>query len=87
MSKKPTFTTAIEWHDAKTDPPKKSGNYICCTGWEYIQKVPYSARHKIFNAHDEDERPEHGFQVALWAHIPKKLRYESMAPYREGDGA
>lgn len=87
MSKKPTFTTAIEWHDAKTDPPKESGNYICCTAWEYIQKVPYSARHKIFNARDEDERPEHGFQVALWAHIPKKLRYGSLAPYREGDGA
>lgn len=87
MSKQPTFTTAIEWHDAKTDPPKKSGNYICCTAWGFIQKVPYSARHKIFNAHDEDERPEHGFQVDLWAHIPKKLRYESMASYWEDDDA
>lgn len=87
MNKKPTFTTVIEWHDAKTDPPKESGNYITCSAWESIQKLPYSARHKIFNAHDEEEKPAHGLQVALWAHIPKKLRYESLTPYREGDGA
>lgn len=87
MNKKPTFTTAIEWHDAKTDPPKKSGDYIGCCASGLILKLPYSVRHKIFNAHDEEKEPVRGLQVALWAYIPKKLRYESLAPYREGGGA
>lgn len=86
MSKKPTFTTAIEWHDAKTDPPKESMWCLAVTPGSSIQKVEYSKVWHKFNACDYRE-PIHAYDVAFWAEIPEQFTWDALAPYREGDGA
>lgn len=93
MSKKPTFTTAIEWHDAKTDPPKESRESI--RDWPlivdkngYISKVPYSKRHNRFNFYDYNDPSElDDYDVLFWAEVPEHLTWDALAPYREDDGA
>ena len=87
MSKKPTFTTAIEWHDAKTDPPKESGRYLSVTKHGTISNVDYSAKHNRFNFFDYDDPAERDvYPAVLWAEIPEQFTWDALAPYREGDG-
>lgn len=86
MNKKPTFTTAIEWHDAKTDPPKESKFYLIVTPGSSIMKTEYSTVWRKFNACDYRE-PIHAYDVAFWAEIPEQFTWDALAPYREGDGA
>ena len=93
MNKKPTFTTAIEWHDPKTDPPKESRESI--RDWPlivdkngYISRVPYSKRHNRFNFYDYNDPSElDDYDVLFWAEIPEQFTWDALAPYREGDGA
>lgn len=93
MSKKPTFTTAIEWHDAKTDPPKESlespNNWpLTVSKNGYISRVPYSKQHNRFNFYDyyDPSKPDN-YDVLFWAEIPEQFTWDALAPYREGDGA
>ena len=89
MNKKPTFTTAIEWHDAKTDPPKKSSlSLLVVTSGGYITDIPYSKKHNRFNFYDymSPEKPNN-FDAVFWAEIPKQFTWDALAPYRDGDGA
>ena len=88
MSKKPTFTTAIEWHDAKTDPPKKSGEYLSVTMHGTVCEVHFSAKHNRFNFYDYDDPKEPNvYPTVFWAEIPEQLTWDALAPYREGDDA
>lgn len=50
------MTTIIEWHDAKTERPTKSGDVLVNSTGDYIQTVNYSKKHDLFNAHDGDTR-------------------------------
>ena len=87
MNKKPTFTTAIEWHDAKTDPPKESGEYLSVTANGTISEVHYSAMHNRFNFYDHNDPAEPNvYNTVFWAEVPEQLTWDALAPYREGDG-
>lgn len=90
MSKKPTFTTAIEWHDAKTDPPKESRNWVLSVATSgTIAVVPYSRQYNRFNCYDYYAPSELGdnYPTVFWAEIPEQFTWDALASYREGDGA
>ena len=88
MNKKPTFATAIEWHDAKTDPPKKSGGYLAVTKNGTVSGVHYSAKHNRFNFYDhQDPAKRDVYPAVFWAEIPEQFTWDALAPYRESDGA
>ena len=72
------FDKAIEalertrWRDAKTEPPKESGEYFvfCKVGYQAI--INYSARHKAFNALDDEEAPIYALEVTHWMPMPEE---------------
>ena len=72
------FDKAIEalertrWRDAKTEPPKESGEYFvfCKVGYQAI--INYSARHKAFNALDDEENPIYALEVTHWMPLPEE---------------
>ena len=55
-----------EWFSVKTDPPKKSGYYLCCVGGEFPMVIHYSAKHRAFNAYDEFEETSCPIEVTHW---------------------
>ncbi len=71
--KKPDF--ALEFHDARTTRPERSGPALVCEsgyGWAVLN---YSARHDAFNAYDSCVGAEHAIPVDYWAALPE-IPYE-----------
>ncbi len=61
----------IKLFDVKEELPKRSGEYLCFIAGIYWASLPYSTKHKRFNAYDDDKRPEHAFDVLFWAESPE----------------
>lgn len=61
----------IKLFDAKEELPKRSGEYLCFIGGTYWTNMPYSTKHKRFNAHNDDTRPKHAMDVLFWAELPE----------------
>lgn len=69
-----SVTISITLHDARRDPPAKSGDYITyMRGYEGWAKMSYSKRHRAFNAFDSEEIPEFALHVDLWAELPESV--------------
>ena len=52
--------------------PEKSGEYLCFEGVDWIV-LNYSAKHGLFNAHDDVPREHaerHAISVTWWAELP-----------------
>ena len=60
----------IKLFDAKEELPKRSGEYLCFIG-TYWTSLPYSTRHKHFNAYDRDASAKHAIDVLFWAELPE----------------
>ena len=54
--------------------PEESGKYLCIALHGGYTTLPYSARHKAFNAGDDEETPRSAFNVDYWAEIPEGMR-------------
>lgn len=61
----------IKLFDAKEELPKRRGEYLCFTGGTHWANLPYSAKHKRFNAYNDDKRPKHAIDVLFWAELPE----------------
>lgn len=67
------MTTIIEWHDAKTELPEESGEYIVNTIGNCLQVLHYSSVHKLFNAYDNSEKEcaeAFAIHAKRWAKCP-----------------
>lgn len=63
----------IDLRDAYTDPPEKSGEYLCYIDGEWFI-TNYSAKHKAFNAFDDWPLPKvlkNRIHISLWAELPE----------------
>ena len=60
----------IKLFDAKEELPKRSGEYLCFID-TYWASLPYSTKHKRFNAYDNETKPKHAFDVLFWAELPE----------------
>ena len=78
MPKTTTYlTTTTLWHDARSELPKESGNYLAIIEIEqykrcgYITMLPFSAKHRLFNEFDTVENPDDFVHrcVLAWAAI------------------
>ena len=61
----------IKLFDAKEELPKRSDEYLCFIEGIYWASLPYSTKHKRFNANDYETRPEHAIDVLFWAEFPE----------------
>ena len=61
----------IELFDAKEELPKRSGEYLCFIGGTYWTNLPYSTRHKRFNAYNRDASAKYAMEVLFWAELPE----------------
>lgn len=61
----------LDSYSWKTDPPEKSGQYLCLcdNGWTTV--LSYSKRHDAFNAHDECGTKSNELDVIAWCELPK----------------
>ena len=61
----------------KDGVPEKSGKYLCWCKNEYFTVLPYSEKHKVFNAYDglevNDLRP---IEVIAWCELPEVVKDE-----------
>lgn len=63
----------IRWHDAKTDKPKKPGDFLTASVLEngevyYMSNIHYSAEHDGWNVyHDNQDEMD----VDFWTDIPR----------------
>lgn len=74
------FTTHIEWHETAVEPPAASGEYLVVKDSGRVGELPYSSKHKLFNAYDrdaEDEAKQWGFTCKYWAERPELPETES----------
>ena len=55
-----------EWFDAKTNPPKESGEVLVFTKGGVQAVLNYSVRHKAFNAFDDFMYAENAIEVTHW---------------------
>lgn len=65
-----TIKTVIEWHDAITDPPPKSGMYLVLAHGKLLSSSDYSKKHNMFNVcdfFDEDTASKCALPVTRWA--------------------
>ena len=73
--------TTIEWHKTTEELPEKSGNYLIKHSIKYISMVPYSAKHKRFNAFDNFTKAKAKeleiADVCYWAEMPAFPENES----------
>ena len=60
----------IKLFDAKEELPKRSGEYLCLVG-TFWTILPYSTKHKRFNAYNDDTRPKYAMDVLFWAELPE----------------
>ena len=67
--------TTFEFISAKDELPPTSGTYLTMNAsGTMITTLPFSTRHQVFNAHDDDDYASFAINVAYWAHIPAKLK-------------
>lgn len=75
------MTTVIEWHNAKVELPKESGEYLVCKEYsEIVTTLHYSRVNKAFNSYDWctiGEAREHEISVLWWAEAIKPPTNES----------
>ncbi|MGN0378931.1 MAG: hypothetical protein ACI4EU_05030 [Butyrivibrio sp.] len=67
----------LELHDARKELPTESKEYLMgVNGGGYICNIPYSAKHKLFNAHDDNDY-DYALSMAIypdwWAEIPEEM--------------
>lgn len=63
----------LNFKNAYTDPPAKSGEYLCYIDGEWLI-TNYSAKHEAFNVYDDWPLPEvlkHRIHISLWAELPE----------------
>ena len=53
--------------------PEKSGDYLCITKYNFLQHLHYSAKHKLFNIHDETKDTANAIHVVGWAEFPSAI--------------
>lgn len=73
----------FEFISTKDQLPPTSGTYLTMNAsGTMITTLPFSTRHQLFNAHDDDDDASFAINIAYWAHIPKKLK-DVMSKIRE----
>lgn len=59
-----------QWHDAKTDPPKKSGEYLVRTAYGMYRVYAYSSKFEGWNIDPiTGSREDENRAVTLWQEI------------------
>ncbi len=61
------------FYNPNIELPEKSGDYLCITQYNYLQYLHYSAKHKLFNLHDETEITVHAIHVVAWAKFSEAI--------------
>ena len=71
----------LTWHKASEELPEKSGEYLTIieskvhkNGILQLNTMPYSKKHKAFNAHDHETVPSYPITVAYWTEYPKTIK-------------
>ena len=57
------MTTTLTWHDARTEPPKSAGPFLCVTADGKIKTTKYFAKSKY------PRWENNKFTVILWADV------------------
>lgn len=76
MKHHPLYTSLL-WVpiNSEADLPAESKDYfIINKSGSSIAILPYSAKHKAFNAHDTDDNADYTIEVSYWAEIPGTLQ-------------
>lgn len=71
--------TTIEWRRASEGHPQTSGYYLCYTRGGSITDLPYSAKHRRFNAFDSNKAAllkGTEIDVLAWAEKPDMAAFE-----------
>ena len=66
------ITSTIVWHDAVTNPPEESKRVLCYYSHGFVQELPYSKKHNLYNAYDtnsEEDAKRFAQQPRYWADI------------------
>ena len=72
---KQSIVIMFKFISTKDQLPPTSGTYLTMNAsGTMITTLPFSTRHQVFNAHDDDDYASFAINVAYWAHIPKKLK-------------
>ena len=61
----------LDSYSWKTDPPEKSGRYLCLNEYGAFSVYEYSKRHDAFNAHDECDEVLWEIKVIAWCELPE----------------
>ena len=76
------MTTTLTWHDARTDPPKSAGPFLCVTTDGKIKTTKYFAKSKY------PRWENNKFTVILWADVelPELPNETEMNDWRQTGG-
>lgn len=68
------ITATIKFISTQDRLPPTSGNYLTMNArGTLITILPFSARHKAFNARDDDSDISYVIKISYWAYIPTEI--------------